>query len=325
MRFRLPDKHPKDAKDPARALADAVWTEFERVGRIFNAFDPTSELGRLNAQSRRSRGKPSATAVSAGLERVLDLSKTLFEASGGAFDPTIGPVRDLWRAAAETDGEPSVKEIDRVRKLVGLGRVRTVKAPDGNRMIILPPGGMQLDLGAIAKGYAVDRVGNLLKARGARSALVVLGGDVSAFGDNDGRPWRIGIQHPRRNLAVWGTVEVRGALRVSSSGSYRQPIVIDGRVHHHIFDPRTARPVTTRIEGVSTVDLKGQASNALLDGLATAITVLGPEAGLQLARALEVEALVLVAEGDAKQGSLREQMTEGFRAVYRRSTSSVFY
>jgi thiamine biosynthesis lipoprotein len=316
VRFRLPET-PGGGEKRARELARAIWSEFERLGRVFNAFDPTSELGRLNARAGRSREGTSAVTVSEELARVLEISGTLFEMSSGAFNPTIGPIRELWRAAAESDRPPSEAEIEQARKRVGPGRLRILAAGKQNRMVVLPPGGVQLDLGAIAKGYAVDRVRAMLRERGVSSALVVLGGDIGAFGDKDGRPWRIGIQHPRDDRAVWGTVDGSGELRVSTSGNYRQPIAIGGRVYYHIFDPRTGRPVPTRVEGVTTLDVKGRASNALLDGMATTITVLGPEAGLKLTRELGIEALVLLSEGEAKNAGLREIMTEGFRAVYR--------
>jgi thiamine biosynthesis lipoprotein len=306
------------AEKRAQELSSAIWNEFDRLGRIFDAFDSRSELGRLNNRSTCNRTGPSATVVSDDLGRVLDISRRLFDASRGAFDPTVGPIRALWKEAAASGREPLESEIEQARRLVGLEKIRVVTARDGTRSATLPPGGAMLDLGAVAKGYAVDRVRAMLQERGVGSALVVLGGEIAAFGKKDGRPWRIGIQHPRDGRAVWGTVEINGELRASTSGNYRQPIEIGDRVYYHIFDPRTGRPVPIRIKEVTTLDVKGRTGNALLDGAATAIAVLGPISGLKLARELGIEALILLSEGDAGAGSLREIMTEGFRTVYRR-------
>jgi thiamine biosynthesis lipoprotein len=310
IRFHLPEGE----HSAAQALADRIWKEFKRIGAIFNDFDPTSEVSRLN---RASRGNADSRTlpVSVDLYRVIETSNRLFAESGGGFDPTVRPIRRLWRDAARSGRPPSDAEIDWVLKRVGLARLRAATADDGARTVTLPESGVELDFGAIAKGHAVDRVEELLRGRGVPAALVVLGGDVCAFGDNDGEPWRIGIQHPREEGALWSSIAVPGKVRASTSGNYRQPLRIADKVYYHIFDPRTGRPVSTRVESVTTLDMAGRQSNALLDGAATAVAVLGPSAGLELARRLGIDALILVS---AKDGAVEEVMTDGFRALLRR-------
>lgn len=306
VRFQLPD-----AQGPrAQALSAEVWRETERIGRIFSAFDANTEVGRLNATTG-----PASVALSPDLNRVLVVSRQVWQASGGAFDPTIWPIRTLWHDAVAAQRPPTDAEIASALRRVGLGRMELSAASDGTARTSLPAGGVQLDFGGIAKGYAVDRVEAVLRAAGVKSALIALGGEICAFGDDDGKPWTIGVQHPRDDQALWGVISVRGGLRVSTSGNYRQPLQIAGKTYYHIMDPRTGRPISTAAAGVTTLDVQGRASSALLDAAATAIAVLGPEAGLALARRLGIEALILVTDDD---NQLRQVMTDGFGAYFKR-------
>lgn len=298
--FRLPE----GSRDAAAALAGDVWTEIERLGQVFSSFDPSSEVGRLNATAGER-----SVLLSRDLRRALATSKSLHAASGGAYDPTVWPLRQLWHSAVETQVPPTDADLAAALRRVGLDNVRL--SPEGRATV---PAGVQLDLGGVAKGDAVDRVEAVLRAAGVESGMIALGGDIATFGDNDGEPWRIGVQHPRDSDGLWGVVEVAHGLRVSTSGNYRQPLEIAGKTYYHIFDPRTGRPVPSRVEGVTALDARGRVTSAVLDGATTAMTVLGPEAGMALARRLDIDALILVAGPDG----LREIMTDGFRSHYRR-------
>jgi FAD:protein FMN transferase len=301
-----------DASSRADALADRIWNEFDRIGHVFNAFDPNSEVGKLNRNvSIGATGRE--FPLSADLYQVLAVSNDLFDASQGGFDPTVGVIRDLWRRADQLDRLPDQTEIDQALHRVGLKRLRLSDPRNVSRSAKLTGEPVALDFGGIAKGYAVDRVKSLLRQNGVTAALIALGGEISAYGDNDGKPWRIGIQHPRRNDAIWGTIAVRGEIRVSTSGNYKQPLRIGGKSYYHIFDPRTGRPVPTTIEGITTLDANGQASSALVDGVTKAIAVIGPSGGLEIAQRLGIEALVIVSD---ERGTSREIMTKGFQAYY---------
>jgi thiamine biosynthesis lipoprotein len=116
--------------------------------------------------------------------------------------------------------------------------------------------------------------------------------------------------------ALWGVVAKTEIIRVSTSGNYRQALEIGGKAYYHIFDPRDGRPVSTRVLGITTADLEGRASSALLDGAATAIAVMGAEAGLAFARRLGIDAMILLAGAD---GGVREVMTQQFRAHFERT------
>jgi thiamine biosynthesis lipoprotein len=305
--YRLPDG------DPARApsLADGVWDEFDRIGAIFNSFDPTSEVGRLNDPAQAGRR---SFPISADLFEVLQLSRRLWKTSGGRFDPTVWPLKEIWSEAVRADRPPSEAQLAQALAVTGFGKLSLPSVR--GQGVDLPPVGLRFDFGGIAKGYAVGCVEAFLRGQGVEDALVQLGGEVSAFGENDGKAWRVGVQHPRDMEALWGVIAKNEAIRVSTSGNYRQALEIGGRTYYHIFDPRDGRPVSTRVLGITTADLEGRASNALLDGAATAITVMGAEAGLAFAQRLGIDVMILL-EGPGD--TVREVMTPRFQAHFERA------
>jgi thiamine biosynthesis lipoprotein len=301
---------PQGTSAPARSLAEGVWEEFDRVGLVFNSFDPTSEVGRLNDPVQAGQR---SVPISADLFKVLRLSRRLWEASDGCFDPTVWPLKELWREAVRADRPPSEAQLAEALDMMGFQKVG-LSETDGHE-VDLPPVALRFDFGGIAKGYAVDCVEAFLRRHAVEDALVQLGGEVSAFGDNDGKAWRVGVQHPQDMDALWGVIAATGPVRVSTSGNYRQQLEIAGRTYYHIFDPRDGRPVPTRVLGITTAALGGAAGSALLDGAATAVTVMGGEAGLTFARRLGIEVLILVADdGD----TIQEVMTERFRTHFER-------
>jgi len=302
---------PEGDGDRALALAEGVWDEFERIGTIFNSFDPESEVGKLNHPSLAGRH---SVPVSSDLLEVLLLSRRLWQSSEGRFDPTVWPLKELWHEAVRLDRLPTEEQLAEALAETGFGKLAAPAAREST--VDLPRVGLRFDFGGVAKGYAIDCVEERLRSAGVEDALVQLGGEVSAFGENDGKPWRVGVQHPRDMGAMWGVITNSGAIRVSTSGNYRQPLEIGGVTYYHIFDPRDGRPVSTRVLGITTADLEGRASTALLDGAATAIAVMGGEGGLAFARSLGIEVLILVADED---GKIQELMTDQLRSRFKSS------
>ncbi len=184
IRFYLPEADRPAAKD----VAKKGWDEFARIGRVFNPSDPDSETGRLNAAD-----KTGPVSVSEDIFSVLELAKRLWQASNGAFDPTMGPVKTLWQQAVKDQKIPSDRRIHSVLARTGFEHVLL---KPGQNAVICQKEEITFDFGGIAKGYAVDRVRNILKDAGIRAGLVQLGGEIAAFGSNGNKPWRIGIQHP---------------------------------------------------------------------------------------------------------------------------------
>jgi thiamine biosynthesis lipoprotein len=297
---------PARRRGEAGAIKAACWAELDRLGRVFNAFSPASEIGRLNA---RPTARP--VTISKDLAAALRVARRVHAASGGAFDPTVWPLKRLWRRAAARRRLPTDEELDEALAGVGLAHLRVDGDPPRLTRAIA---GVQLDLGGVAKGYAVDRLGRLLRARGVTAALVQLGGEVLAFGRSDVGPWRLGVQHPTARGQVYGVVEHRGTVRVSTSGNYEQPVRIGGKTYYHVFVPTTGRPASTRVRGVTVASFDGGPDSATLDAAATAAVVTGARRATKLVRALGGEALVIEGATDA----LREAVTPGFAARWRR-------
>lgn len=299
--FAVPEGHGEEAR---RWMA-ACWEEVERVGRVVNAFSADSEVGRLNAV-RKTEPWP----LSGELAGLLLRCRQVFEATSGAFDPTVWPLKQVFRQARAEGRLPDPQRLAEARDRVGMGRVHL----DGDRVRFEVPEAA-LDLGGIAKGHAVDRVVEFLEGQGVTRYLVRIGGEIGASGTSpQGRPWRIGVQHPRIPGQPIGVLEVPGRVFVSTSGPYEQPVVIEGQVFHHVFDPRTGEPAPLDVLGVTVVSRAGPREGARVDALATGLAVLGPTEGLAVASREGVDALFLVAgPGD----SITTRATPGMEVIYR--------
>ena len=177
------------AEDQASGVSNACWEKFEWIGTIANAFDPQSEISRINTVD-----KVQPISVSPDMFTLLMLSRNMFRLSGGGFDPTVFPLKMLWRTAEQRRSLPTQSEISEMLERTGFQKVHIM---EGNgREVRFDNPRMQLDFGGIAKGYAVDKVREVLKASGVYDGMVQLGGEVSVFGNKGKEAWRIGIQHP---------------------------------------------------------------------------------------------------------------------------------
>lgn len=210
--------------------------------------------------------------------------------SGGAFDPTIGPIVKLWNIGLDGERVPSPEEIKVALPLVDY---RSVRVDEAAGTVFLPRAGMLLDLGAIAKGYAADEVARVLLEKRVKGAVIDLGGNVKVVGKKpDGSPWRIGIQNPfdERGEHI-GIATLAGGATVVTSGVYeRYFIAPDGTHYHHIFDTRTGYSVNNGLVSVTIIS----SSSIDADGLSTTLFSLGLKEGMALAESLEhVEAVFI--------------------------------
>lgn len=261
----------------------AVSAAFEEMARIENLMSPHiagSDLDRI-ARSEQPVEVAEETA------EVIALGLQVAKESGGAFDMALGHLKELWAIESEHPRIPTQEEIAKALKGIGPEDLSL----EGRRVIRAEPH-LNLDLGAIAKGYAVDRAVEVLRRAGIASAAINAGGDLRMIGTKQNNPWRIGIQHPRDSRGLLATLEVSDTS-VVTSGDYERFFEKDGHRYHHIFDPRTGYP-SLLCQSVTVVT----PSAALADALATAVFVLGPEKGLTLVEKFpEVEALVVGADG----------------------------
>ena len=269
-----------DATTATRA-AKAALARVCQLNSILSDYDPESELRRLESSTQEG-----GTPVSEDLWRVLAHAQGLSERSEGGFDVTVGPVVRLWRRARRRTRLPSPERLTAARQLVDYRLVRL--DPQRHAVRLLKPG-MRLDLGGIAKGYAVDEALVVLKKAGIHRALVDAGGDIALGDPPPGKSgWRIGIARLEADRPSGGRgsrppdgkpsrVLMLSRVAIATSGDTWQYVEIGGRRYSHIVDPRTGLGLTDH-GSVTVVAPRGITA----DGLASAISVLGPEKGLKL-------------------------------------------
>jgi thiamine biosynthesis lipoprotein len=227
---------------------------------------------------------------------VLSRGVAIARASGGAFDPTTGPVVALWRRARDTAQLPDRDELERARALVGW---RLVELDPGREAIRLTKAGMRLDLGGIAKGYILQQAMATLRGQGVPRALLAAGGDIVA-GDPppDARGWRIDVPGARPEFATRASALTGAAL--ATSGPTAQYVVIAGTRYSHVIDPRTGLGSTS-----ATVAHVIARDGATADALATALSVLGPERAAGLLASVPAVMVSLHADGVAAASDVR--------------------
>lgn len=256
-------------EDHANAAAEKA---FERIAQLDARLSDYRANSELSALSDHAGGDP--VRVSDDLWRVLTAAQRVSQQTDGAFDATIGPVVQLWRAARRTGRLPPEEALRGARDAVGYQHLRL---DETRRTVALTRPGMQLDFGGIAKGDAADQALAVLRQRGIESALVDMGGDVSVSGAPPGTlGWIVQLAplDPQRSDRPSRVLLVKH-VSVATSGDAFQFVEIEGRRYSHIVDPRTGVGLSQR-SSVSVVAPSG----ILADALASAVSVLGPQAGL---------------------------------------------
>lgn len=281
-----------------------IQAELDAVNGAMSTWDPESELSRLNVHESTEPFSLSAPTL-----EVLAAARSVSERTGGAFDVTVRPLVSAWGfgAGARVPGAaPDAAELASIRERVGFELLEI--DPVGGSVRKRHPG-LQVDLSAIAKGYGVDRVADALEADGYANFLVEVGGEVRALGERPGGgAWRLAIERPEPDgRAVHGVVELSG-VALATSGDYRSFYMAEGERWTHIVDPRAGRPVRHALASVSVLHEKA----TFADAWATALTVLGPEAGLRVA---EAEGLAVYLIVRAAGGAYEIRTTAGFPPI----------
>lgn len=292
------------------AMRRAVIGELDLVNMTMSRYQRDSELYRFN-QSRSADPFPMSKTALEVLKKALRLS----EESGGAYDVTVTPLVKLWgfsdkRPRAEP---PSDAELKAAMDLVGWRKIEvdldagTIRKTDPR---------MTVDLSSIAKGAAVDQIARALDAYKHKDYMIEVGGEVRCKGESPrGTPWRIGIEQP-----LAGEREIREVIELedtamATSGDYRSFYDLSGKRLSHTIDPRTGYPVEHGLASVTVI----HKSCAVADGLATALTVLGPEEGFELAVAEQLNVLFITREPD---GTLVERATDAFEEMRKSGKAS---
>lgn len=242
------------------ALNDSM-EQIKMMESLWSVTDSKSEIYRANHSAGRT------ITVSGETAELISFVLGMSEKTNGALDPTIYPVLTAWGFTTDTKQVPSDEEIASLLQNVGYSRIQL---EDGNLTV---PEGMELDLGAVGKGYAADLVTETLKKYGVESAIISLGGNIQAIGSRpDGSDWRVGIRAPWEDGNL-GVLEVSDAAVVTSGGYENYFEDEDGTVYWHIIDPVTGYPAYSGLQAVTIIGDEGR----MCDALSTALFVMGPE------------------------------------------------
>jgi thiamine biosynthesis lipoprotein len=272
-------------------LQEKVDARLKEINALMSTYDSESELSRFNQHQGDDW-----FAVSVETALVVKFALEVAESTGGAFDPTVGPLVNLWGFGPEgrRTRPPSNDEIAATRKKIGYHAVEVREQPPGLRK---KRPDVHLDLSAVAKGFAVDEISELLANAGYKDSLVAIAGDIYARGRKpDGTPWQIGIEAPDApDKAPERKLRLSDAA-VSTSGDWRNSFLYDGVRYSHVIDPRTGWPVRQLLASVTVVaDRSMQA-----DAWDTALLVLGIERGLEWCERNKVAAIFFVRQADGQ-------------------------
>jgi FAD:protein FMN transferase len=272
----------------------------ESINNQMSTYQADSEISQFNQLEAGG-----SLTLSPDFAHVLQYALRLADETSGAYDPTVGPLVNLWGFGPNKTllKRPSTEAIAKARQRTGWQRiVLSPRAADGTAGAVLQPGGVYLDLSSVAKGYAVDKLASYFEARQIDDYLVEIGGELRASGHKpDNVPWRVAVERPVPGVREIENVLSLNNLSVATSGDYRNFFEEAGETYAHIIDPRTGLPVDHLTASVTVV----APTCAEADALATALTVLGPEEGLRFAqqRQLAVLFIVRTTEGFAEQAS----------------------
>ncbi len=273
----------------ARQAVSQVFGEYARLHRALHAWQP-GELTTLNRAIAAGRRK---IPVSAEIAQLIRDTTQLFRRSDGLFNPAIGKLVGLWSFHKDQQTSASTPDRAAIERLVKANpRMDDLRVAGGT--VTSRSRAVQLDFDGYAKGYALDRGAALLRARGIANALIDIGGNILALGSKNGAPWRVGIQHPRRE-GVLATLDLRDGEAIGTSGDYRRYYVIDGKRFSHIIDPRSGYPVPG-VQAVTILIPPGPGAGALSDGGSKPLFVAGVKGWRAMARRLGIDCALLVDE-----------------------------
>jgi FAD:protein FMN transferase len=265
--------------DVIQAITTQAFDEMQRIEQLMSTYIPDSEISRIN----HAAGKETIP-VSREVEEVIREGIYWSEQSSGAFDITVEPLVYLWDFDGEKETIPSENTL---RKTASLVNYKDIEIKD--HTVRLKRRGMAINVGGLAKGYAVDRAISILRGK-VKNGIVNAGGDLFAFGQKKPQTsWNIGLQHPRKPQELLAAFAVQNQA-IATSGDYQRYFIKDGVRYHHIFDPQTGRPARLMI---SATIITTEVMDA--DALATAVFVMGPEKGIEWIDSIEnAEAMVVL-------------------------------
>ena len=273
----------------ARKAIEAAFEQIENIENLCSFYKSDSEVSEIN---RNAYDNP--VVVSEITFEIIRKSIEFSRLSDGAFDITVGALEDLWRKAAKENLVPSQTDLENVHSKIGYEKI--IIAPN-DKSISFAADGIQIDLGAIAKGFAIDKAIEAAKKIGAIGAMVDIGGDIRCFGwSPDGKKfWQIGLQEPNPKSEDKSILTLKlNDFAVATSGDYQRFVLIDGKKYSHIMNTKTGKSSS----GLASVSVICKSCTEA-DALATAVSVMGIEKGLCLIEQLpQTEAILIPAGSD---------------------------
>jgi len=283
----------ESVKDGEGAI-DAGMAELRRLDAMMSLYKESSEITKVNMAAGKQ-----PVRVSPEMTEIVEAAVRVSEISDGVFDITIGPLVVLWQMKLKEGKTPTDGEIARIKPLVNY---RNIVIDKKASTLFLRKPGMIMDLGGM-KGYIADRTAAVIKGLGIKNAVIAVAGDIWVLGKrDDGKPWRIGVQHPRERDKTFLSLDLSNKY-ISTSGDYERFVIREKKRYHHIIDPRTGKPSS----GVISATLIGD-QGALIDPLSKVPFILGPEKGLALVKKMGAEAIIVDDEG-------KVYTTEGISAL----------
>ncbi|MCC6489602.1 MAG: FAD:protein FMN transferase [Candidatus Hydrogenedentes bacterium] len=298
----------EEGEDRAAELRKVIEDVLARIDIEMSTYRPDSELSRFN-----NHAEMTPFPVSPELAGVFAQARKVSEASGGAFDVTVGPLVDAWGFGPEGFAvqPPSDEELAKLHERIGYQKVEI--DAEANTLRKLQPD-VACDLSAIAPGFAADKVLDAITALGYTNLMVDVGGEIRAEGRNDrGQPWQIAIEKPLTNERAIERIVSLDGISLATSGDYRNYFEQDGVRMSHLIDPRTNKPIAHKLASASVLHKEC----ALADGYATAMMVLGPEEGYEVA-VRENLAVFFIIRDDA--GGFVEKATPEFERLTGKNT-----
>ena len=248
---------------------------------IFSAFDENSDIGRINNNAGIAPVKVSDETL-----YLISSSIMYSELTDGAFDITTRVLSKIWRSAVSSGCEPLKYEIEKAVRSVNY---KDIIIDKNKKTVMLRKKGQEIDLGAIAKGFAADEVKKIFESHGIKNAIINLGGTVITIGEKT-----VGLQNPFKNTGVsFGKLKLKDKVIVSS-GTYEQCALINKKFVHHIVDTKTGCPARTDLKAVTLVGDNAEE----LDVLSTAVLIKGIKNGMELLKAGNIEAVFVTDEGN---------------------------
>ncbi len=273
-------------RERAEEVIDLAFQEVERIENLLSKYRKGSDVSLLNRESSGNEVKVNPETL-----KVINASLRYAELTNGTFDITVAPLMELWGFVKKESRIPTDEEIVEALSLIN-HKGLILNEVEGT--VMFGKEGMSIDLGGVAKGYAVDRAIVVLRREGIKSGMVNAGGDIFVMGSPSDRDfWRIAVEHPKGKGKYLTILELKDQA-VATSGDYRKFFEIGGKRYCHIMDPRTGRPVKGMLSVTTIADSCLEA-----DALATAVFVMGKEKGLKLINGLpSLEAIVVAGDGE---------------------------